>query len=521
MIRTPADSRNSGDIASVSSPLIAARGIVKRFGHLIANDVDNFEVRTGEVHALLGENGAGKTTLSKILYGYYRPDAGEILVRGVPVAFTSPAAARALGIGMVFQDFTLIPALSVFENIALFMEGLPAVLHRRALASQIASVAQRLNISTDLRAPVRALAVGEQQKVEILKQVLGGARVLILDEPTKVLAPQERAVLFAMISELRSSGYGIVFITHKLNEVMGAADRISVMRKGRITGVVERPAATEAGIMALMFEGRKPEQIEARTARAPGLNALELRGVSTTGDGHTMSLEDVTLHVRHGEIVGVAGVTGSGQRELGDLVMGKTQPRRGAKLMWGEDTRKWHTDRVRQSGVAFVPENPMEIACVGDLTIAENFALGARRYRRGLGIDWARVYADVDAAFAYLGFPRPALQARMRTLSGGNVQRAVMARELSTRPRLIVALYPARGLDVRSAQTLREKLAATAAEGAAVLLMSEDLDELFDLCDRLVVLHQGKVSGEFAPSAFAPDAVGAAMVGAAGASHAA
>jgi simple sugar transport system ATP-binding protein len=398
------------------------------------------------------------------------------------------------------------------------MQDLPRVLHRHALAAQIETVAARLNMSTDLQAPVRALAVGEQQKIEILKQVLAGARVLILDEPTKVLAPQERAALFAVVAELRGSGYGIIFITHKLNEVMEIADRVSVMRKGRIVGTVERSNTTEAELMALMFEGRKPQTIERSAARAPGRNALELRGVSTPGAGHAVALDDVSLQVREGEIVGVAGVTGSGQRELGDLVMGRIHPRRGTKLLWDEDAGKWPTGRVRQVGVGFVPENPMEVACVGELSIAENFALGARRYRRGLGIDWTRVHADLDAAFALLGFPRPSPQARVRTLSGGNVQRAVMARELSTHPRLIVALYPARGLDVPSAQAVREKLIASAAEGAAVLLMSEDLEELFDLCDRLVVFHQGKISGEFGPDEYIPEKVGAAMVGA-GALH--
>lgn len=514
MIRTPAESRNGEIAGTAPASLIAARGIVKRFGAITANDVDAFEVRAGEVHALLGENGAGKTTLSKILYGFYRPDAGEIRVDGVPAVIDSPATARRLGIGMVFQEFTLIPALSVFENIALFMKNLTPILGRPALIKEIAATALRLHVRTDLRIPAGALSVGEQQKVEILKQVMAGARVLILDEPTKVLPPQERRALFALIAELRAGGYGIIFITHKLNEVMEISDRVSVMRKGRIAGALAREDATESGLMALMFEGRAPQSRAVRNTQAPGPHAFELRGVSTRAQGHAVSLSNITLKARVGEIVGVAGVTGSGQRELGDLLLGTIRPASGSKLLWNEDAGDWPTARVRESGVAFIPENPMEIGCVGELNVVENFALGAKRYRRGFGIDWQRVETGVDAAFAHLGFPRPALQARLRTLSGGNVQRTVMARELATHPRLIVALYPARGLDVHSAQAVREKLVASAAEGAAVLLVSEDLDELFELCDRLVVFHQGAVSGEFARSTFQLDTVGAAMVGA-------
>jgi ABC-type uncharacterized transport system ATPase subunit len=301
---------------------------------------------------------------------------------------------------------------------------------------------------------------------------------------------------------------------------------VSVMRKGRIAGLVERAAASEAGLIALMFEGREPQTRANRKSRAPGRNALELRSVSTLGIGHAVSLHEVSFAIREREIVGVAGVTGSGQRELGDLLLGRTRPLSGSKLLWGQDAGGWSTARVRESGISFIPENPMEIGCVGELDVAENFALGAKRYRRGLGIDWPRVEADVDAAFARIGFPPPGLRARMRTLSGGNVQRAVMARELATHPRLIVALYPARGLDVHSAQGVREKLAASAGEGSAVLLVSEDLDELFELSDRLLVFHQGRITGAFERAAFTLDAVGAAMVGAtmvgtAGAPHAA
>jgi simple sugar transport system ATP-binding protein len=496
--------------------LVSAHRIVKHFGELVANDVDLFEVRAGEVHGLLGENGAGKSTLSKILYGYYRPDAGEIRVRGEPVQVATPAAARALGIGMVFQDFTLIPALSVFENIALFMQALPLVVGRRSLGGRILEVAASLRMEIDLDAPAGALSVGEQQKVEILKQVVAGARVLILDEPTKVLAPQERAGLFATLSELRACAYGIVLITHKLGEVLEATDRVSVMRKGRIVGVLDRAAASEAEMLALMFEGRTQAEGARSAPRIFGAPALELRGVSTAGEGLALALQDVSLRVREGEILGVAGIAGSGQRELGAVVVGTTRPRQGTRMLWGQDTRDWTIARIRESGVAFVPENPLEMACVAGLDVAENFAVGARRYRRGLGVDWARVDGDAHAAFDRLGFPRPSLHTDVRKLSGGNVQRVVMARELANRPRLVVALYPTRGLDVHSAQAVRARLRAGAAEGVAILLVSEDLDELFDLSDRVVVLNHGRIAREFEPHEFTPESVGAAMIGAPG-----
>ncbi len=490
----------------MSAALIEARGIVKRFGALTANEVEHFDVRPGEVHGLLGENGAGKSTLCKILYGYHQPDAGEIRVDGERAAIGSPAEARARGIGMVFQDFTLVPALSVFENLVLFMRDVPAMLERRALRERIGAAAAALGMSLPLEVPAGALSAGEQQKVEILKQVLAGMRVLILDEPTKVLAPQECAGLFAMMGELRALGYGIVFITHKLGEVLEAADRISVMRKGRIVGVLERTDATEARLLALMFEAAVPVEIGKRAPRAAGRMALELRDASTPDEAHGVRLEGISLSVREGEIVGIAGIAGSGQRELGALIVGKARPSRGSKHLWDDDAGHWPIKRVRRAGVGFVPESPLEMACIGPLSVAENFALGWYA-------DWRSIRGEVAAAFARLDFPCPPLDASVGTLSGGNVQRVVMARELGRGPRIVVALHPTRGLDVRSAQAVRERLRACAEGGAAVLVMSEELDELFGLCDHLVVLRRGRIAARFEPPDFASERVGAAMVG--------
>jgi simple sugar transport system ATP-binding protein len=506
-------------------PLLQARGIVKRFGTLVANDVAEFSVRSGEVVALLGENGAGKSTLSKILYGYYAADAGEILVNGKSVTIASPSDSRALGIGMVFQNFTLIPALSVFENVALFQTNLPAVVPRAEILERMRRYADRFGLTVDPWTPARQLAVGNQQKVEILKQLLAGARVLILDEPTKVLAPQESDGLFRSIAELRAEGLGIVLITHKLQEVLACADRIVVMRQGRVTGVLDRSEASEAKLLALMFgETIAPSAPEPKRSGSDPRNAgaLELVGVSTSGEAGRTPLRNLFMRVHAGEIVGIAGVSGNGQRELGDVIVGLQRPDVGTKRLWNQDASHWSIAKTRESGVAVIPDDPLAFACVSDLTVRENLALGGgRRYRAGLRVNWRRLDADMQKSFARLAFPRPCFEARAATLSGGNLQRLVLARELAHQPRLIVALYPTRGLDARSTQAVRQLLRDARERGAAVLVVSEDLDELFELSDRLLVLFDGAIAGEFHPKDFHADAIGPLMVGTERQSHAA
>jgi len=504
--------------SSAQLPLLEARGIVKRFGDLLADDVSHFSVNSGEVLALLGENGAGKSTLAKILYGYYAPDAGEIRVNGRLVKIASPRDARALGIAMVFQNFTLIPALSVFDNVALFQRDLPAVLPRGEILERMRHYATRFRLSVDPWMPARQLAVGDQQKVEILKQLLGGARVLILDEPTKVLAPQESEGLFKTLAELRAEGLGIVLITHKLREVLACADRIAVMRQARMVGVLGRQEANEQNLLALMF-GDAPVQPPAShladTVRYDrGTIVLELKGVSTSVTAGEIPLRNVSLKLRSGETVGVAGVSGNGQRDLGDLILGLKQPRAGKKLLWGEDASRWSVATVREKGVAAIPDDALSLACVAGLTVRENLALGSgRRYGAGLGVDWPRLDADMQRSFARLGFPRPNFAARAATLSGGNLQRVVLTRELAHEPKLIVALYPTRGLDARSTMAVRALLRDARDRGTAVLVVSEDLDELFELSDRLLVLFHGAVAAEFAPEDFRPETVGPLMVG--------
>lgn len=494
--------------------LLEARGIVKSFGPLLANDVTEFAVHPGEVVALLGENGAGKSTLCKILYGFYRPDAGEIRVAGRVETIASPRDARRLGIGMVFQNFSLIPALTVWENVALFLDGLPWVLSPGALRRRMSHLAERLHLTVDPRLPVGRLAVSDQQKVEILKQLLAGARVLILDEPTKVLAPTEIDVLFRAIAELRDDGYGIVFITHKLREVTRCADRVAVMRQGRIAGTLPARDATEPSLLSLMFGDTTPFEQRPRRASSGGI-VLELKAITTAPAPGATVLRDLSLDLREGEILGVAGVSGNGQRELADVVLGLRRPIAGTRRLWGEEATRWSAARTRDKGIASIPDDPMAMAVVPGLTVRENLALGGgERYRAGLGFDWPGLEAEMDETAARLRFPALAYDSRAGVLSGGNLQRVVLTRELAHDPKLIVALYPTRGLDARSAESLRALLGERREAGAAILFVSEDLDELFAVSDRLIVLRDGGAAGTFTPDQFLTETVGPSMVGA-------
>jgi simple sugar transport system ATP-binding protein len=488
--------------------LIEALGVVKRFGPMLANDVAEFSVHAGEVVALLGENGAGKSTLCKILYGYYQPDAGQIFVAGRREIIATPRDAARLGIGMVFQNFSLISALTVWENVALFLNNLPFVIRPVAVRQRMAALAERLRFTVDPKLPVGRLAVGDRQKLEILKQLLAGARVLILDEPTKVLAPQEAEGLFATVAALRADGYGIVFITHKLAEVKACADRVAVMRQGRIVATLPGGDADEILLMRLMFADPAPPRPLPRRTAPTGEVVLALESV-TAGP-----LKNVSFSLSGGEILGVAGVSGNGQSELAELVLGLRRPISGIKRLWGETANNWWVQKIRQRGTASIPDDPLSLAVIAGLTVRENLALGSgARYHTGWDLDWARLTADMDCSAATLRFSPLRYETRAGVLSGGNLQRVVLTRELAHAPKLIVSLYPTRGLDRRSAEALRAALDDARAGGAAVVLVSEDLDELFDLSDRLIVLRDGCIAGQFSAADFSTDAIGGCMVG--------
>jgi ABC-type uncharacterized transport system ATPase subunit len=497
---------------------ISMQGISKQFPGVLANDRIDLQIYNSEIHALLGENGAGKSTLMKILYGFYRADAGQILYQGDPYGIRSPQDARAIHIGMVFQDLNLIPALSVAENIALFLPDLPAVLRAKEIEERIADISRRYNLQVDPQAMVSQLSIGEQQKVEILKLLLSDARLLILDEPTRVLAPHEVDALFSVLGRLREDNYAIILITHKMKEVLACADRITVLRHGRVAGSLLRDEANENTLVELMF-GKKIASLQVK--HEPGRDTaakpiLELRAAGTRGVGAETSLKDIDLQIYPGEIVGVAGVSGNGQKELGDLVLGMIDCTMGLKLLDGEEIPHLSPRRARKRGVAFIPENPLTMAIVPYLTVLENFALtNTWRYARhaGLTMDWDSARADAESTLAKLGFDMP-LYAPARSLSGGNLQRMVIIREMCHHPRLVVASYLTRGLDVQSTLAARRTLLQARDNGAGVLLISEDLEELFSLSDRLIVLYQGRIVGTFMPAETTIYEIGHLMTGA-------
>ncbi len=498
--------------------LLSLHGITKSFPGVLANDRVDLTVHKGEIHALLGENGAGKSTLMKILYGFYRADAGEIRLRGQNVRIRSPHDARRFRIGMVFQDFILIPALTVAENIALFLPDQPFILDKSGMVGRIREVSEQYGLQVDPAAPVWRLSVGERQKVEVLKLLLADAEILILDEPTRSLAPHEIEGLFGVFENLRRDGYAVLFITHKLREVLACSDRITVMRSGRVAGSLQRGHATEGGLVSLMFGEQVVESARGRGVRQEGEASplLELRQVSSRAEGRGVALEGIDLAVRSGEIVGVAGVSGNGQRELGDVVLGLLRCSGGSKWLWADEATGWSVARVRESGVAFIPEEPLAMAAFPGMTVLENMAIGLiGKYTRwgGLAVDWAAAREDLERSLERLQFPAPPIQAAMRTLSGGNVQRVVLAREMGRNPRLIVAFYPTRGLDVRSAVAAREVMSEARDRGAGLLLISEDLGELFSLSDRIVVLFRGRIVGTGTPEEMSMQEVGLLMTG--------
>ena len=498
---------------------VELRGITKRFPGVVANDDVDFEASAGEVHALLGENGAGKSTLSNILTGLYRPDEGEIAIEGKTVSFSSPRDALDAGICMVHQHFRLVPPFTVAENVILGDhrgEGKKFVVHPRHIERRVAELGERYRIAVDPRARIWQLSLGEQQRVEILKALYREARILILDEPTAVLTPQEATSLFETLRVMADEGRTIIFISHKLHEVKAVSDRVTVLRGGKVVGTVDTPDATQRSLAALMV-GREVSMAE-RVERAGevGEPVLEVRDLRALGDRGAETLRGVSLTVRAGEILGLAGVAGNGQRELAEAVTGMRPFTSGSVTV---DDRQLHGGDAREAiraGLAHVPEDRLHTGVAPSLSIASNFVLKAYRGKRlAVGpLLRLRTIRDYAASLIKRYDVRgggPELPARQ--LSGGNLQKVVLAREFEGEPRVLVVASPTRGLDVAAIETVHRYLREAATNGVGVLLISEDLDEIRALSDRIAVIYEGAIVGELDAATATVEELGLLMAG--------
>jgi len=483
-------------------PLLTLEEITKQFPGVLANDRVTLEVRAGEVHALLGENGAGKTTLVKILYGIHQPDGGRILVRGRPVRVRSPHDALRLGIGMVPQHFLLVRRHTVAENVCLGLAGTRALFPARLVERRLMELGARYGLAVDPRAPVWSLSISEQQRVEILKALLRGAAILVLDEPTSVLTPQEAENLFAVLRRMTAEGHAVIFITHKLDEVKAVADRITVLRKGRVVETLPASRA-DSRTLARMMVGRDVELRPTRTSGTRDGEALRVDDLWALSDRGLDALRGVSLAVNRGEIVGVAGVAGNGQTELVEVVTGLRRTTGGSVQVLGRDVTNRNARVVLEAGAAHIPEERMRAGIVGTMSVAENLVL--RRYRyppfsRGQLLDSEAILGFVQRMIAEYGIATPDARLPAHTLSGGNIQRLILARELSGDPWLVVAAHPTSGLDISATEQIHSLLLRRRETGAGVLLVSEDLDEILALSDRIVVMFEGRIMG-IVPSA--------------------
>jgi len=532
-------------------PLLELRGIVKRFPGVVAVDHADMDLFSNEIHALLGENGAGKSTLMSIASGLYRPDEGTIFFEGRPLKAGSPKEALSHGIAMVHQHFMLVPTLTVAENVVLGLQEQPFFMRPSKLYETVATFAERHGLAVPAGAPVWQLSVGEQQRVEILRALYRGARLLILDEPTSVLTPQEVAQLGTILERLRQAGTGIVLITHKLSEVLALADRVTVMRRGRVVVHGLPSGTTDAPALARLMVGASPTNESERNSSAQGPNSvtttspplaqdvtlragsleqpepshtmppsvspsevLVASSLSAMGDRGALALEDVTLRVNAGEIVGVAGVAGNGQRELCEVLAGLRPLVSGSVRIHGRELAGRGTQAFLAAGVAYVPEDRSS-AIAPRLGVACNLVLKAARlpeYRRCPFLDQGRLHALAERLIAAYGIATPTLDTPAAALSGGNIQRLILARELMLRPSLLIVGSPTRGLDIVATKATHEVLREEARRGTAILLVSADLEEIKALSTRILVMYRGRIVADVSPAASLED-IGCFMAG--------
>jgi general nucleoside transport system ATP-binding protein len=476
---------------------VEMRGITKRFPGVVANADISFDVTAGEVRALLGENGAGKSTLMRMLYGLYRPDEGEIYIDGTQQVFRSPAEAIRAGIGMIHQHFMLVPKLTVAENVAL---GLKSSREPRldldVVSKRLLELSQAYGLKVDPSAKVSHLAVGEQQRVEILKALYRGASLIILDEPTAVLTPQEVNDLFATLKHMVGEGHGLVFISHKLHEVMAISDRVSALRDGRMIGTRFTNSVTRDELVRMMV-GREVKPLEPQPMHK-GPVCFSIKGLRVMGDRGTEVLRGVDLEVCSGEIVGIAGVSGNGQREFAECVAGLRKAAAGSIIIDDQDMTHAPPLKRMEAAVAYIPEERMRDGVIADFSVQENLFLrdhGSPQYASGIFLKVSKMFTRARELVAEFSVKTPRLDTPVKNLSGGNIQKLIMARELSRDPKLLIAAQPTRGVDIGATEFIHQRLLEQRAAGKAILLISEDLDEIRALSDRIAVIYEGRILG--------------------------
>ena len=493
------------------------RGITKRFPGVVANDNVNLALNTGEVLSLIGENGAGKSTLMSVLYGMYKPDEGEILIDSEPQVFTSPADAIAAGIGMVHQHFMLVPVFTVAENVVLGVEPTGALgkLNIDEARRMVREISDKYSLDLDPDAVIEDLPVGVQQRVEIVKVLLRDAKVVVFDEPTAVLTPSEIIEFFEIVKTLVSAGRGVVFITHKLKEALNIADRIAVLRRGKVVGEVDPKTATESQIAEMMV-GRPVQLTVDKNSAAAGDVVLKVTDLTVLdADGRT-HVENVSFEVRAGEIVGVAGVQGNGQTELVEALTGLRKATGGTITLDGKDLTHSDPRERHQVGMAHIPEDRQRQGLVGGMSVAENLVLTRYhddQFSHGVMVDWDAANAIADTLIGEYDIRTPNKETGVGTLSGGNQQKVIVARELSRDLRLTIAAQPTRGVDVGSIEYIHSRIVKERDAGTAVLIVSTELDEVMALSDRLLVMYRGKVVAELDPKKVTPMEVGLYMAG--------
>lgn len=480
--------------------VLEAKGITKVFDHLVANNNIDFQLRKGEIHALLGENGAGKTTLCNILYGFLKPDKGKIFLRGEEVRFSSPKDAIEAGIGMVHQELMLIPNMTVAENIGLILDYdiKKPVLNLSEVKEKLKEMSEYYGLQVDPDSVIEQISVGERQRVEILKCLFRGADILIFDEPTAYLTKIETERLFDCLKKMAEEGKSVIFVTHKIDEVMAIADRITVLRQGKVVAVKDKKDVTKE-TLARLIVGREVIFRVQKVKAEVGRPLLELKGVSALSDVGVLGLKNISLEVRSGEILGIAGVAGNGQKELIEVITGLRRAISGKVLLDGKDITNLPPERIRRAGVAHIPEDT-RMGLVFNFDLKDNIITSphlAEMFKKGLFVDKDKLGKKLREIIEEFGVITPSEDAEIWTLSGGNKQRFILARELFWDPKIIVANNPTKGLDVAATEHIRNLLIREKAKGKAILMVSTDLDEILDMSDRIAVMNRGKVMGVF------------------------